>query len=188
MQKLYIEKEISDYRINNNDIKNIEKLKHCVLPTDYKEFLLKHNGGSPNFDTFEINNDFSDGSSSFDDIRFFFGIDNTSSRKNYDIFKKIKQSKNRIPEELLPIATDSLGNIICIGIKEKHYGKIYFWDHENEAGARNPFDNTIKPWWENITLITNNFTDLLNSLCKYELDDNDKSILTYQDGTVRIVD
>ena len=27
MQKVYIEKEISDYRINDNDIRNIEKLK-----------------------------------------------------------------------------------------------------------------------------------------------------------------
>lgn len=71
MQKIYIEEEISSYRINNNDIRNIEKLKHCILPAGYKEFLLKYNGGSPNFDTFEIKNDFPDGKSSFDDIRFF---------------------------------------------------------------------------------------------------------------------
>lgn len=188
MYKIYIEEEISDYHINDDDIRNIENLKCCILPADYKEFLLKYNGGSPNFDTFEIKNDFPDGKSSFDDVRFFFGIDNNIfSKKNYDIFKKIKQSKDRIPEQLLPIACDSFGNRICIGIKDKYYGKIYFWDHENEAGSRNPFDNIIKPWWKNITLIANSFTDLLNSLCKYELGDHDESILTYQDGSVRII-
>lgn len=54
----------------------------------------------------------------------------------------------------MPIATDSFGNKLCIGVKGKHYGKIYFWDHENEAGSRNPFDNTIKPIFR--TKILNN--------------------------------
>ena len=184
MNNIYIEEEISDYHINDDDIKNIEKLKCCILPADYKEFLLKYNGGSPNFNAFEIKKEKEEGPT----IRFFFGIDNNiSSKKNYDIIKNIKQSKDRIPKELLAIACDSFGNRICIGIKDKYYGKIYFWDHENEAGSRNPFDNTIKPWWKNITLIANSFTDLLNSLCKYELGDNDESILTYQDGSVRII-
>ena len=182
MQKVYIEEEISNYSINNNDIRNIEKLKDCILPTDYKEFLLKYNGGSPNFNAFEIKGE------GGDTIDYFFGIchDKQSVMRTYDIFDNTKCYKGRIPEKLLPIACDPFGNTICIGIKEKHYGKVYFWDHENEAGARNPFDNTIKPWWKNITLIANSFTDLLNSLCKYELGDNDESILTYQDGTVRV--
>ena len=182
MNNIYIKKEISDYHINDDDIRNIEKLKSCILPADYKEFLLKYNGGTPNFNAFTIEKE--EGST----IRFFFGIDNNiSSKRNYDIIKNIKQSKDRIPEELLPIACDSFGNRVCIGVKDKHYGKIYFWDHENEAGSRNPLDNTIKPWWKNITLIANSFTDLLNSLCKYELGDNDESILTYQDGSVKII-
>lgn len=190
MQKVYIEEEISEYRINNNDIESIEKLKHCILPADYKEFLLKHNGGSPNFDAFEIKNYFPDGRSSIDSIDYFFGIchDKQSVMRSYDIFDKTKCYKGRITEELLPIACDPFGNRICIGIKDQYYGKIYFWDHENEAGARNPFDNTIKPWWKNITLIADSFTDLLNNLCKYELGDNDESILTYQDGKVRVIE
>jgi len=185
MTKIYIEDEISDYRINHKDIKNIENIKQCVLPQDYKEFLLKYNGGSPNFDAFEIKNYFPNGRSSFADIRYFFGIchEKKSIMRNYDIYNKINGSKNRIPIELLPVACDSLGNVICIGIKGIHYGKIYFWDHENEM-----MEDGKEPWWENITLIANSFIDLLNSLCKFELDDDDKSVLTYQDGTVRIVD
>jgi len=187
MQKIRIEDKISDYHINNRDIRNIENLKQCILPEDYKEFLLKYNGGSPNFDAFEIKDYFSDGRSSFDSIRYFFGIchDKKSIMRGYDILNKIESSKNRIPIELLPIACDPLGNIVCIGIKGKYYKKIYFWDHENEAGSRDPFDNTIKPWWKNITIIASSFSDLLNSLCQYELGDNNESILTYQDGSVR---
>ena len=184
MIKIYIEEEIIGYRINYKDIKDIESIIQCILPQDYKEFLLKHNGGSPNFDAFEIKNYFPNGSSSFTDIRYFFGLchDKKSVMKCYDIFDNIRCYEGRVPNELLPIATDSLGNLICLGIKEKYYGKIYFWHHEEES------DREEKPWWKNITLIADSFTDFLSTLSKYELDDNDRTILTYQDGTVRIVD
>nr|WP_157464053.1 SMI1/KNR4 family protein [Carnobacterium gallinarum] len=41
--------------------------------------------------------------------------------------KNIDFSDELLEVGFLPIADDSGGNQLCIGISEKHYGEIYFW-------------------------------------------------------------
>lgn len=84
-----------------------------------------------------------------------------------DILNNYKVFKGRIKKELLPIAEDSFGNQICIGIKNKYIGKIYFWDHELEESF---FKSKA------ITLIANSFNDFLDSLFEYV--DPDESVLS----------
>ncbi len=38
----------------------------------------------------------------------------------------------RISQDLMAIGSDSFGNQYCIGIHGARFGKIYFWDHEED--------------------------------------------------------
>jgi len=54
----------------------------------------------------------------------------------------------------IPIASDSGGNQICLGINESFYEKIYFWDHEQET------DESM----ENMYFLADNINDFLDGL------------------------
>lgn len=136
--------------LSEEDIVKLEKKLKFYFPKDYRSFLLEYNGGYPEPDSFN----FFDGREGAD-IQSFFGI---SKDVDYDILKVYKNFKKRIPNILFPIACDSGGNLICIGIKDEFEGKIYFWDHEKEKNV---------PDFSNITLISNSFNIFLNSL--YEI-------------------
>jgi hypothetical protein len=75
---------------------------------------------------------------------------------------------NRIPDSLLPIADDGLGNKFCIGIKGENRGKIFFWDHELERNAIiTPSANDVQDYWDNITFVCDNFEQFIDRLQQY---------------------
>ncbi|WP_081743142.1 SMI1/KNR4 family protein [Acetivibrio clariflavus] len=37
-----------------------------------------------------------------------------------------------LPKDVIPIARDPFGNLICISVSEDSYGKVLFWDHEKD--------------------------------------------------------
>ena len=132
-------------------LKIFERDWEFKLPSGYREFLLKHNGGTPNLDCFTFENEPDNGSI----IQCFFGI---YPDHNYDLIETIKTYKvreNRLPKRLFPIANDCGGNLICISVMNPDRGKIYFWDHEQET---DPPDDS------NLTLIANSFEDFLDGL------------------------
>jgi len=118
------------------------------LPDDYREFLIRCNGG------------YAGGYVSFQPTMGFFRnlwlfiLDVTgirpaggqldaclnhiggfreepyiSLRSSYDNYQT---EEVRIPKDLLWIADDPFGNAICLGIRGNHRGRVYFWDHEVE--------------------------------------------------------
>lgn len=121
-------------KLNDNMICEFEQQLGIKLPSEYKEFLLKNNGGKP------------EGNWSFDFIEN--GTKNkTESVINY--FEKIYDEKTikvddlrvgylalveseQIPNTLLPIADDPFGNIIFLCIGGDDFGKVYFGNHELE--------------------------------------------------------
>jgi hypothetical protein len=130
-----------------------EKKWGYKLPEPYRDFLLSHNGGYPEPDAFNFKN--KDTGSSVDR---FLGID----IGEYDnLIEYLENYKNRIPNDLFPIAHDPGGNLICICISGDNYGKIFFWDHDIEA------DEGELPDYSNITLISDSFEEFMNNL--YEL-------------------
>lgn len=108
-------------RFSNNDIMkkiaDMEKKYNIILPNQYKDFLCKYNGGYTPETFFKIKKESSD-------ICGFYGIGD------------VKLSLNNIELEewldkgVLPIACDSFGNYIVIGLNNDNNGKIYFCDHE----------------------------------------------------------
>jgi SMI1 / KNR4 family (SUKH-1) len=143
------------------DIEKFETIINTKLPEDYKSFLLKYNGGRPiKEDCFKyvetINGKTRVTGSGIEWFMALYG------GKFNNILKEYNLLKGRIPYEMIPIANGFCGNAICLCIRGANYGKVYYWDHENE----NPEDDN--PWYENVYLIANSFTDFINSLHEYE--------------------
>lgn len=146
---MYIEK--SGKSVGSEAIELFERFLSRKFPKDYRNFLLKYNGGYPVPDCFSFI-DGKEGSS----VQYFLKI---NSNQNHDDFlSNIRNYEQRIPSNFLPIACDPGGNQICIAINGKEYGKIYFWDHEAEADDNDP------PSMDNMTLIAQSFSDFLESL------------------------
>lgn len=151
--------------INSKDIKKIEKKLNINLPEDYKKHLLKYNGGHPiknGYPLIEyIDNDPNDNSA---DIAWFLAIydgEYDNFLKNYHTFKIWQK---RMPDELIPIGCGSGGDQICISVKGNNYGKVYFWNHEQEAYEGE------EPDYSNVHLIANSFTEFINSLYQFDLE------------------
>lgn len=128
-----------------------ERILERRFPKDYREFLLKYNGGRPipNCFTFKDGNENSL-------VHFFKKIN--SQHTHDDLLTNIRVHKHRIPPDYISIASDPFGNEICIAISGQNYGKIFFWDHELEAG------DDISPTMDNMSLIAATFTSFLESL------------------------
>lgn len=114
---------ISKFDTNNieNKILQFEKEYGISLPGQYKNFLLKYNGGYTPKTKFSVEDDSSS-------MEGFYGIGEVdmSLDKSY----KSKYITAWIKRGLLPITMDYFGNNIVIGVKKKNEGIIYFCDHE----------------------------------------------------------
>lgn len=130
--KIYL-KNISDWEIKNN----------VNLPDDYKNFLLKYNGGNPSLNTFNSKK------GKIYQILSFFELSNILDEKyvDYDSY---------IPKYMYPIGNDSGGNLILISLEKDTYGNIIYWSHESSE----------------IEIIENSFNNFFNILTvfKHELD------------------
>lgn len=174
--------EDSGRKINKQDVINLEQRINGKLPDGYINFLKRYNGGSPEkFRGFDIKDSryFLNGSVVESAVSFFFAID--YELKILDIYENIRIFKdgNRVPDEFLPIADDPCGNLILLCYKGKDYGKIYFWDHEEEADTGEPVT------YDNIYYVADSFTEFLDSLFYLEMNKDFVFVSkTYQDGTV----
>ncbi len=110
---------ISKFETNNvdNKIMILEDQYNILLPKQYRSFLCKYNGGHTPKTKFKVGKISSN-------IRGFYGVGNVElSLDTLDI-------KEWLQNQVLPIASDSFGNYILIGLANENYGKIYFYNHE----------------------------------------------------------
>jgi cell wall assembly regulator SMI1 len=115
--------EDTEAPVSEAEVAQVESELGVRLPDQYREFLLKYNGGSPQPPAFRY------GTGPYTDslVQIFNCIrpgDYTDLRKQAQVFK------GRVPDDMLPIAADPFGNIIAIGVKGDATGKVFFWDHE----------------------------------------------------------
>jgi hypothetical protein len=136
-------------------INDFEKRHGIVLPSDYKAFLQFHNGGRPIPNCFH----FTDGSSG-SDVQEFFSL--TGGRKTGRLDYILQIYAGRIPNGLLPVASDSFGNAICVGLVGSDFaGHVLFWDHELESDVGEPAST------ENLTPIARSFSEFIDGLFTY---------------------
>jgi cell wall assembly regulator SMI1 len=132
------------------EIIEVESEIGLVLPEDYRNFLMLHNGGNPDPSLFPLTGD---PLNPYGILRRLYCIcpgDPLNLIDNYFL------TKDRLPNGILPIGEDSFGNLICIGLLQNNFGKIFFWDHEEEINQIN----------KNIYFVANSFTELLNMLVR----------------------
>jgi hypothetical protein len=144
--------------------KEIEEIEYYIglrFPEEYREHLLKFNGGQcvPNVFHFLEN-----GKDSSSCVNWFLGIYDgkyDSLKKDIDI---LKVEEKRMPSHMLPIADDPGGNMICISCGASDYGYVYFWDHESEVDYTVSGDDD----YSNLYLIAKSFNEFLNGLTSFE--------------------
>lgn len=98
-------------------VADLERRYEITLPTQYKNFLYKYNGGDTPRTDFEIRRIESD-------LRGFFGVGDV------DLSIDKVELEEWLEKKFFPIACDSFGNFIVIGLGRFNSGKIYFCDHE----------------------------------------------------------
>lgn len=145
------------------DIENLELLLNVKLPEDYKQFLLIHNGGHPIKDMYPI-------IQIFDFHRYGWGdsevydceISSFSAICNSEYNNLFRENLNKIdiPDEFFIIACSSIGDSICIRIKEENFGKLYYYGH----------DWDVENGSISYILIANTFTDFINSLYSFDIE------------------
>ena len=96
------------------------------IPTAYRAFLAKHNGGTPQPATFAFVDDAGATASSINEF-LSVGADYESIEKYLAVFG------TRVSSDLFPIANDPGGNLVLIGTGAENDGRIFFWDHDFEA-------------------------------------------------------
>lgn len=111
---------IARYSNTNVDgrIVELENKLNISLPAQYKKFLSKYGGGYTPETKYKAGRKSSN-------LRAFYGFGDVA----YSIDKIIDLSE-WVDRWLFPIACDSFGNDIAIGIHQEAYGKIFFVDHE----------------------------------------------------------
>ncbi len=158
-----IEVEEFEEKITIKEIEEIERIIGIKLPYAYIKHLLKYNGGHPVNDCYPLIDHILSCNilthvktvSCDAQISWFYAIYNGE----YENFlREYKIFSDRLPKGLIPIGRGAGGDLICLSVDTKTYGKVYFWDRENEAPEGE------EPWWDNVFLIANSFTDFINSL------------------------
>lgn len=143
--------------ITEYQLLDFERVLGLTLPPEYRNHLLQHNGGQcrPNVFSFVEN-----GNETTSRVDWFLALydGDYDNLKNYaEIYK---MDEKRMPDSLLPIAHDDGGNMVCIACHGVDFGKIYFWDHENEVDYSNSDDAD----YSNLYLIAPSFSDFLAAL------------------------
>lgn len=145
---------LNEYKCaKEEDINSFEKINNLLLPSEYRSFLLKNNGGIP-----EVHSILTSPDKGYV-LNFFFGIFPSNMITDNSISWHMEIYLNRYPFEfMLPIASAGGGDLILLGIKGIYKSKIYYWNHEfeNEESGNQYFDN--------ISLIFNNLNELLSNL------------------------
>jgi hypothetical protein len=145
--------------IELGQIQQFEKRLALKLPEEYKNHLLKYNGGrcEPSVFSFEergiVTTSLLDRFLALYDGKY----DNIETYAN-----TYKIETKRLPYYMVPIAHDPGGNLICISCGGNDNGCIYFWDHEREV------DYEISPDSDhgNLYLIAKSFNLFLENLKK----------------------
>lgn len=101
---------------SSDEIKNLEVAINATLPQEYIDLLKTMNGACVQENIFDIPGG------------------NNAGVSQFIPFDKIIYCKSLIeqtgPKKFLPFAYASGGNYVCLSIKEREFGVVYFFDHE----------------------------------------------------------
>lgn len=146
----------SEPLLTRADIRNFEVRNSLELPQEFVELLLVHNGGSFGINPYPAYGIHGHPREREGLLQCFFCL---SEGDPTDIERIYQVHKDRIPGELLAFASDPGNNLICIGIKAGHRGKIYWWERTKEEDA---------PTFNNVYHLADSLKDFLAGLYPFE--------------------
>jgi hypothetical protein len=135
------------------------------LPEDYREFLVRCNGGYA-AGAVVFQGPTPEGNTADACPNHIGGFREESHFSIEAAHENYQADEVRIPKALLWIMDDPFGNAICIGLTGPHRGRIYFWDHENEPDPEG-WDGEVETSG-NIDLMANSFTAFVAGLQRVE--------------------
>ena len=97
------------------------------IPPSYRAFLAKQDGGEPVRCVFSFPQHDRE---QHDLVRLFFGI---AESPNGDLVSEAEIARDRLPADVLPIATDNFDNLVVLDGREGRDGPVLFWDHEFQS-------------------------------------------------------
>lgn len=105
------------------EIARLEAQIGAALPTAYRGYLMEHDGGRLEDNDRAVNEVFGLGP----DIPEWASM-----------WRKLSTYAGRVPEWLLPAASDAFGNLFAVSLRSQDHGSVWFWDHELEADEGEP--------------------------------------------------
>lgn len=108
-------------------VADLERQYGIVLPDQYKQFLYRYNGGETPETSFRLA-----GVSS--DVCGFFGLGVTDEYFQLEYYFDCDEISAFLLEGIFPIGKNSFGDLLFIGTKEDHLGKILFRYHDKPKG------------------------------------------------------
>lgn len=144
--------------LSEKALSKVEKRLKIKLPEEYRRFLLAHNGGRLTPSVFK----FKGQSGAYADscVDWFLAVYDGEYNNFETYFERYKVERVRLPVELVPIAHDPGGNLICISLADFDRGSIYFWDHEHEHESTGKSVSSHT----NVHLIADSIDEFLGSL------------------------
>jgi ankyrin repeat protein len=118
--------------LSEADIAAVEQQLRIKFPDEYREFLLRHNGGVPSPARFSLSERAAEAGMEWGEVIRFYSVgDRTDLVDTYNITREVG-----LPTSLVPIADvdDQLnGGMLCISVAGKDCGRVYYRP-EVEAG------------------------------------------------------
>lgn len=152
------------------DVSAFEEKHGLKLPRQYRDFLLKTNGGKPENTYSESPDDRTAPIIKGALIDSFLGL----GRDGHDLDECIDVYTGRLPKHFIPIAGDQGGDLVILATGGKHEGKVYVWEHEEEydIGFAKPDD--ASDYYENVYLLGSGFNEFFESLQPQSVLDDQK--------------
>ncbi|MBX2926822.1 MAG: SMI1/KNR4 family protein [Saprospiraceae bacterium] len=117
--------------LSEKSLKEYERRLPLKIPNQYRDFMLKINGGMPTLGFFKI----IDGNWSEEiSVERFLG---KNSNVYFDIAYNIQLNKSILPRGFFPIALVGGSSLVCIQTRGNEKGKVYFWDSQEIDGKLN---------------------------------------------------
>jgi hypothetical protein len=143
-------------------ISKIESLAGVTLPDDFCHFLTAY--GWPFYTTPSLAIASLTEDQSFD-FAVFYGIGGDAA---YGVVRSMLCYQDRFPEKCIPIGNDYFGNIYLYDLSHGNE-KVYFWMHDEEVDEK----LEPRPYYSNMTLLANSFTEFLSRLTPEVYDDEE---------------
>jgi hypothetical protein len=110
--------------ITEEHVIHFEQQIGARLPEEYRQFLIRYNGGQFEKKDIRFFNHFTE-TKQFADLNCLHGI---SSENNKMMGVVLQSSSSRQPPQVIVIGNNSGTGLFCLAVRGENYGKIYFWD------------------------------------------------------------